>query len=67
MAGMTLTDLSLSVGLNRNACSLALSVPWPKAEAAIAKLLGFEPWEIWPDRYDAERRPTRGRPARAAS
>lgn len=66
MKGRTLSSLSLEAGLNKNACALALSVPWPRAEAAIAKFLGLQPREIWPDRYDASGQPTRGRPRKAS-
>jgi Ner family transcriptional regulator len=33
--------------------------PIPKYERLIADYLGVDPWELWPDRYDASHNPNR--------
>ncbi|WP_051327189.1 helix-turn-helix domain-containing protein [Desulfatibacillum aliphaticivorans] len=34
--------------------------PLPRMERIIADILGVEPWDIWPSRYDADNRPLSG-------
>lgn len=53
--GWSLQQLAKEHGYaGRSALSSALSQPYPKAEAIIAKALGFAPQEIWPTRYNAD-------------
>jgi Ner family transcriptional regulator len=33
--------------------------PFPKYERIIADLVGVEPWELWPERYDSSRNSNR--------
>jgi len=33
--------------------------PYPKYENIIAKKLGLQPWDLWPERYDANHNPNR--------
>jgi Ner family transcriptional regulator len=53
--GWSLQQLAKQNGYaGRSALSKALSDPYPKAEAIIAKELGVEPQEIWPSRYNTD-------------
>lgn len=70
--GVTVRELSRRISPTKDstAVSKALSRPWPRVEAAIAKFLNMQPEEIWPHRYDAagiplrnEKISTDGRPA----
>lgn len=54
--------LSEAHGYHHTAVSEALKRPWPAMERIIANVLGLEPWDIWPSRYDAKRQPKRGVP-----
>lgn len=48
---ISLRSISRGAKLNDAAASVALRRPFPRAEAAIAKVLGLEPFQIWPSRY----------------
>lgn len=48
---VSLAKLSLSAGFARNAATLTLRLQWPEMEAIIAKQLGLEPKQLWPERY----------------
>lgn len=50
---ISLRSISRAANLNDAAASTALRRPFPRAEAAIAKALGMEPFQIWPSRYPA--------------
>ena len=52
--------LSLEHGMNAYYMKESLKRPLPKAEAIIAKLIGFAPADIWPSRYEADGSPKRG-------
>lgn len=58
MRGSSLADLSRKHGLTPDACRLALVQQWPRAERIIADFLGVPAWELWPDRYTDDHRPT---------
>lgn len=58
--GVTLTRLSLDAGFSASAVRVAMLMPIPRVQAAIAKHLGLQPQQIWPSRYDAEGRPIKG-------
>ncbi len=51
--GITLSALSQSYGLSRQACSTSLRVPCPAADRAIATRINVPLCELWPYRYDA--------------
>lgn len=57
--GTTLTDLSRGAGLAEGTCRAALSKPMPRANRTIAKFLGLNLAELWPDWYapDGSRKP----------
>lgn len=61
LRGKTMAELSREHGYCDDAVRIALTRPWPAVERIVADHLGREPWELWPHRYDAERRPRRGR------
>ncbi|MBF0153404.1 MAG: helix-turn-helix domain-containing protein [Magnetococcales bacterium] len=58
---ITLRQLSIGAGYKPGSIRRALDKSYPAAQAVIARALGVDPWEIWPSRYDAERRPIRRR------
>lgn len=55
----SLSGVSKQIGLARNGISNILSQPGYSitGEQKVAKLLGREPYEIWPDRYHADGTP----------
>jgi Ner family transcriptional regulator len=59
--GCTLADLSRRHGFAPEAASIALRRPWGAIERIIAKFLGVEPRDIWPERYteDGEKKSRR--------
>lgn len=59
--GYTLARLDRLHGRKRGYFSQALTQPMPKAEVAIAEILGVEPQTIWPARYGPDGRSLRGR------
>lgn len=61
MRGRTLAELSREHGYGSDAVRKALTRPWPAVEKIIADFLGTEPWELWPERYDARHEPLRVR------
>ena len=48
----SLSALSRESGLAAGTLSNALERHWPKGEAIIASVLGVEPEEVWPSRYN---------------
>lgn len=64
--GLTLAALSRKQGLHRNVAQAALARPYPRMERVIARVIGMQPHEIWPERYDAAGKPNRrpGRPSK---
>jgi Ner family transcriptional regulator len=59
--GITLKALAIAHGLEPTATKQALRRPHTKGERAIAAVLGVAPQLIWPDRYEEDGRPKRGR------
>ena len=59
--GYSLARIDRENGRQPGWCSAALVQPMPKAEAAMAEILGVEPQQIWPDRYGPDGRSLRGR------
>ena len=60
--GETLASLSVKNGLSKSSCSVALHVPVPAANHAIAKFIGRTVHDLWPDWYheDGTRIPSSG-------
>ncbi|MAI62446.1 MAG: hypothetical protein CBB87_08220 [Micavibrio sp. TMED27] len=52
--GVTLTELSVSLGYSEATVRNALIKPMPSVEPLIAKFIGKTLHEIWPDRWDKE-------------
>lgn len=63
--GTTLAELSRRAGLCDEAGSQTLARQWVRMERVIAKFLGVDPRELWPERYDAAGRPVGKRRGRA--
>jgi Ner family transcriptional regulator len=57
--GYTLTRVALENGFCRTSPSESFRKPWPKMERIIADVIGMEPWDIWPSRYDDNHKPLR--------
>lgn len=53
-AGYTLSSLAREIGVSRHAPKLALDRPYPRMERVIAEKIGFEPKEIWQERYNED-------------
>ncbi|MEZ5571211.1 MAG: helix-turn-helix domain-containing protein [Halioglobus sp.] len=65
LRGLSLADLARKFGAPRFYPGQAIRKPWPKWENRIARALGREPQEIFPERYDENGTPHRrpvGRP-----
>lgn len=62
--GTTLAAVARAAGKHRQQLQQVRTRPLPGAEAVIARALGVEPRDLWPDRYDEHGRPNRkvGRP-----
>ena len=61
LAGYSLASLGREVGVVRTAPALVFYRPYPRMEKFIAEKLGFNPADIWPERYDDRGRPNRPR------
>ena len=57
--GYSLSSVALKNGYCKTSTSDALRRPWPNMERIIAEIIGREPWEIWPSRYDENHQPKR--------
>jgi len=59
--GLTWIDVGREAGYeNPNSARQCTRASVPRAEAAVARLLGVPAHKIWPSRYDAQGRPLRG-------
>jgi Ner family transcriptional regulator len=54
-AGWSLRQLSVENGLAPTTLQHVLTVSYPKGERIVAKALGKQPEEIWPQRYEVRR------------
>lgn len=63
----SLADLARDLDVSRNAMNNVKRQAYPRMERAIAKALGLQPVEIWPERWNSDNTPTRIRPGRAES
>lgn len=59
--GYSMTRVGLENGYHKVSPFDALRKPWPAMERIIADIIGVEPWEIWPSRYDEFNQPLRKR------
>jgi Ner family transcriptional regulator len=59
--GIRIKDLAKENGLSPSGLYNAFYFPLPGVERIIANILNLRPQEIWPERYDSEGRPNRGR------
>lgn len=50
----SLRQLAFANGLQGKTLNVALTKPYPRAEAIIADALGLQPKVIWPSRYNAD-------------
>ncbi|MDD2468710.1 MAG: helix-turn-helix domain-containing protein [Desulfobulbus sp.] len=63
--GYSLTRVAVENGYCRTSPQDALRKPWPAMGRIIANIIGKEPWEIWPSRYDEANLPKTGRGSRS--
>jgi Ner family transcriptional regulator len=59
--GVTLKALSIQNGYSASVIRRTLKIPYPAAQAIIARHLGVAPQDIWPSRYDETGTPLKGR------
>lgn len=52
LKGESLASVARKAGYNRHVPQLALRTTYPKVEVVIAKALGMEPKDLFPERYD---------------
>lgn len=65
--GYSLSRVARENGYRATSPSEALRRQWPAMESILAKIIGVDPWEIWPSRYDERHEPVRRYiPAKAA-
>jgi len=57
LQNLTFSKLSQIYGVSRVNFSDVRKRHSPKYELIIANHIGIEPWNIWPERYDAEHKP----------
>jgi Ner family transcriptional regulator len=50
--GYTLKRVAAEAGYCDRAAQMAWGKWWPAIEHVIARAIGVEPWEIWPERYN---------------
>lgn len=46
-------------GVKKQNIAIVKHSPYPKYERLIAESIGLDPWDLWPDRYDAAGNPNR--------
>lgn len=63
--GSSLAQLARELGVSDSPVKNTKRVPYPRMERAIAKALGLNPIDIWPERWNADGTPRRQRPNRA--
>jgi len=56
-AGLNLDEISRRQGMHRSWASMAKRAPYPAVQAAIARVIGVPPQDIWPSRYDEDGNP----------
>jgi Ner family transcriptional regulator len=61
LTGISIQQLSVSLGYGKGTVGHALYYPCPKYERIIAERLDKKPQEIWPSRYHADGTPKSGR------
>ena len=61
--GWTLGSIAREFGYARTSPPVVLRRPWLRMEAILAQLLGVNPWDIWPSRYNEESEGIRRRSA----
>jgi len=60
IAGDTYASLGRRTGISAGAIYLALRKPYPKVEVMLAREMGLEPKDLFPERYTADGLPNRG-------
>jgi lambda repressor-like predicted transcriptional regulator len=59
LQGLTFGALAKKYGVAKANFTIIKTRPGPKYERIIGDLVGAEPWDLWPDRYDKDHRPAR--------
>jgi Ner family transcriptional regulator len=65
--GCSPAALARKLSITDRAIRAVKNAPYPRIERAIAELLGVEPSELWPERWNPDGTPHRQRPNRAES
>jgi lambda repressor-like predicted transcriptional regulator len=59
LRGLTFGIIARDHGKDKACFTRAKKHPLPKAERILANYIGLDPWDIWPERYDAAHNPNR--------
>ena len=59
LKGLTFGKIGAIHGIHRSCFTKVKAIPIPKNERILADYIGVEPWDLWPDRYDAAGNPNR--------
>jgi len=59
LRGLTFGKIGRKHGIHKSCFTKVKTVPMPKNERILADYVGVDPWDIWPDRYDAAHNPNR--------
>lgn len=59
LQGLTFGKIGTIYGVDKSCFTKVKTVPIPKNERILADYVGVEPWDLWPDRYDAAHNPNR--------
>jgi lambda repressor-like predicted transcriptional regulator len=57
--GFTFSELARIHGVDKSCFTGVKRLTLPKYERIIADYIGVDPWDLWPDRYDAAHNPNR--------
>lgn len=65
--GSSAAKLARQLAVTDRAIRAVKTTPYPRIERAIAAVLGIEPQQLWPERWNSNGTPKRQRPNRAES
>jgi len=60
--GSSFSAVARELGIDRRNVQVALARPYLRVERAIAHKLGFEPQQLWPERFNADGSRKRAKP-----
>jgi Ner family transcriptional regulator len=59
LRGLTFGKIGKIHKIHKSCFTKVKTVPMPKNERILSDYVGIDPWDIWPDRYDAAHNPNR--------